>query len=221
MFGFGEVSSKAWPRPVLPLRQVLMPSGARFCNGRAIRSRISGFAGSRSMLMKPTMPLMGFQFLSYLRDRGKRPLGKFRSLSLVDCYLLLWAGIVLPLTSLRLRRQGLQKVYSWAAASPAPAPLAVANFPGRPPRLGKLVNFVALHGLYKASCLCRSLVLLRALRREGFEGELRIGVPDESHGQSLSILDAHAWVECQGRVINDRDDVARRHSVFDFHQHQL
>jgi hypothetical protein len=81
-----------------------------------------------------------------------------------------------------------------------------------------------------ARCLPRALVLERLLRAEGVPAEMRIGVrvpgaglagsrekdlPRTAAGgmESAPGLDAHAWVECAGRVVGDRADVASRFTV--------
>ena len=145
-----------------------------------------------------------------------RLLSKLRSLSLLDYYVLLWATVMLPVTGLRLRSQGFKKVYSWADGSSNHHSAMVTDTTGRSTHLGKMINFVAMNGVYRANCLCRSLVLLRVMQREGLAGELKIGVPKDRNARSLSILDAHAWVESQGTVINDHVDVAQTHARFDF-----
>ena len=77
-----------------------------------------------------------------------------------------------------------------------------------------------------ARCLARSLTLERLLRAEGLDARMRIGVrrrEDESApadsesemppGGAPTALDAHAWVECGGRVVGDQPDVATRFTV--------
>jgi hypothetical protein len=49
--------------------------------------------------------------------------------------------------------------------------------------------------------LIESLVLWWLLRRQGFDGDLRIGVRKHA-GQ----LQAHAWVEHRGQALNDAGD---------------
>jgi Transglutaminase-like superfamily len=61
-----------------------------------------------------------------------------------------------------------------------------------------------------ANCLKQSLVLWFLLRAQGIISELRIGVQTES-----AKFAAHAWVEYQGIVLNDTDDVHQRYQAFD------
>jgi hypothetical protein len=77
-------------------------------------------------------------------------------------------------------------------------------------RIGSLVNSAAHHVLPVGNCLTRSLFLQWLLRRRGVNAELRIGVRKEQ-GQ----FEAHAWVEYEGRPINDAPDVSKRFAPFD------
>ena len=61
-----------------------------------------------------------------------------------------------------------------------------------------------------ANCLKKSLVLWILLRDRGIISEIRIGVQRES-----TTFSAHAWVEYQGIVLNDSDDVHQRFQAFD------
>ena len=53
-----------------------------------------------------------------------------------------------------------------------------------------------LHAL-DATCLKKALVLHAMLTRRGFNSQLLIGAARAETGQ----LDAHAWLECQGKVL--------------------
>ena len=143
-------------------------------------------------------------------------LSKLRSLELADYYVLLWAMIMLPVVGVRLKSQGFKKTFSWAKSPPANHASSSIDAKARAIHLGKLINFVAIYGFYRANCLCRSLVLLKRMQLEGLTGELQIGVPKDRTAQSLSILDAHAWVEYEGSVVNDQADLTSSHVKFDF-----
>ena len=71
-------------------------------------------------------------------------------------------------------------------------------------RRARWVNAVARHPLPWARCLQRSLALCLWLEREGFQPQLRIGVRKEGVA-----LEAHAWVEYSGEVLNDTQDVSQ------------
>ncbi len=71
-----------------------------------------------------------------------------------------------------------------------------------------MVQIAARRGLYRANCLQQSLCLWWILQRQGISTDLRIGV---RKGEQL---DAHAWVEYRGTVLNDRPDIAQEFSPF-------
>ncbi len=76
--------------------------------------------------------------------------------------------------------------------------------------VAQLISSAARHSLFAANCLPQSLVLWWMLRREGIEAELRIGVRKERQ-----TMEAHAWVELFGQVLNDQADVERRFAPFE------
>jgi hypothetical protein len=65
------------------------------------------------------------------------------------------------------------------------------------------------YGAYRGNCFSRSLALIRLLRMRGIESDLRLGARSVD-GQ----MEAHAWVERHGIVLNDAPDVAARFRVF-------
>jgi hypothetical protein len=77
-------------------------------------------------------------------------------------------------------------------------------------KITRAVRSVELHGLSCPNCLERSMVLWWLLRQAGIPGELHIGAR-----KSESQLEAHAWVELSGRVLNDSVDVHQHYSRFD------
>ena len=68
----------------------------------------------------------------------------------------------------------------------------------------------AATGRLGGTCLDRSVALWFTMRQHGLDGDLRIGV-----ARSGDALDAHAWVEYGGAVLNDTADVSERFAVFD------
>jgi len=143
-----------------------------------------------------------------------RILEKIQTLKPADFWVLLWASFALPIVGLRLRVMGFKKVFRWANERSNNVRLIETDATTQSAHLGKLINFVATHGWYNANCLSRSLVLLRIMRQKGLPGEFRIGIPKHSSEDPTDILQAHAWLEYQGVVINDHKDVANRHAVF-------
>ena len=71
------------------------------------------------------------------------------------------------------------------------------------------VHAAARHAVCGTRCLPRSLVLWALLRRQGFSPALRFGARN-TDGR----FEAHAWVEYQGQVVNDRPDVGQRFAPF-------
>lgn len=79
------------------------------------------------------------------------------------------------------------------------------------PRLVWATAAAARHHLYPMRCLPRALCLRWLLGRHGIETDLRIGVARSP--RSHPGLDAHAWVERQGRPVGEGADVADRFAV--------
>lgn len=63
---------------------------------------------------------------------------------------------------------------------------------------------------YGATCLDRSVFLWFLIRQRGLDPQIRIGVAFDGDR-----LDGHAWVELDGRVVNDDPNVADHFAVFD------
>lgn len=76
--------------------------------------------------------------------------------------------------------------------------------------IADLVNMAARSGIWWATCLERSLLLQAFLRHRLIDSDLRIGV-NLMEGR----FEAHAWVEYDGIVLNDRQDIADSFAVFE------
>jgi hypothetical protein len=77
---------------------------------------------------------------------------------------------------------------------------------GDPARLASWVEIGARHYPRPVGCLQRALALRAVLSRRGLSARVRIGV--RRAGETLL---AHAWVDHDGRVINDAPDVGERY----------
>ncbi len=66
-------------------------------------------------------------------------------------------------------------------------------------RASEFVDCAARHHLYSMTCLRRSLTLQWLLSRNGLETRLEFGVRRQE-----GKLQAHAWLEYQGQVIDER-----------------
>lgn len=85
--------------------------------------------------------------------------------------------------------------------------LSEAELLARALSCARVVSIAAAHGLYRAGCLRRSLLLWGLLRREGVQSQIRFGV--RVCGRRL---EAHAWVECNGAVLDEAPDVFERYT---------
>jgi hypothetical protein len=139
---------------------------------------------------------------------------KFRRLSRPEQRVLLQALLLLPFTALALRWLGFKR---WQSVLARLAPLPEMPDEDRAESLvrqargaARMVRAAAWHGPYPAGCLPQSLTLWWLLRRQGIASDLRIGVRKEA-----GRLEAHAWVEHRGLVLEENNDVCRRFVAFD------
>lgn len=113
--------------------------------------------------------------------------------------LLAAALVLLPMTAAALRAGGFRHLRSQAAV-----PATRRRAPGQPSEAAvtqstaRMVAAASHYGPYRATCLPQSLVLQWMLRRQGIGTELRFGVR-----RAGGALDAHCWVEHQGRPLID------------------
>ena len=133
---------------------------------------------------------------------------KFSALSWPERRLLLQAMLLLPLFWAGLRALGLSRVHLWVARSAVPGNSSRPDL--EPARIGALINVAGAHLPVSSTCLTRSLLLTWLLGRRGVHGELRIGVRMIEGG-----IESHAWVEHEGRPVNDTPGVLERFAVFD------
>jgi hypothetical protein len=77
-------------------------------------------------------------------------------------------------------------------------------------RASRAVHSAELHGPLRPNCVERSMALWWLLRLQGVEAEMHIGARKDDHR-----LEAHAWVELDGRVLNDGAEVHQHYAVFD------
>ena len=138
---------------------------------------------------------------------------RWRALPPDERRLLLGLALLLPAIGGALRCLGVRRTYrllGGAAASAGPASAVPLAAQASAVRLGQLLDIASRHGPYAASCLRKSLALWWLLRRRGLSAELRIGVAKVD-----AQMQAHAWVELAGHVINDRATVADDYAVYE------
>ena len=80
-----------------------------------------------------------------------------------------------------------------------------------PQHISDVVVHINRHVLpYQSKCLLESLALWHLLRRHGYDAELVLGART-----LLGPLEAHAWVELKGEVLNDSANVRDVYEPFD------
>jgi Transglutaminase-like superfamily len=131
---------------------------------------------------------------------------KFHELSPQEKFLLLQALFLLPVNVLGLRVFGFRR---WQAAlekllAKRQPNSAIATAPD----IARVVNLASAQ-MFRAVCLPRSMTLWWMLGRRGIASELRIGVRKEA-----DIFTAHAWLECQGIILNDSAEVGTDFTAF-------
>jgi hypothetical protein len=145
-----------------------------------------------------------------LREKWRR----FRIRPREDRRLILRASLVLPLTEIGLRLFGFRRwkvlveKFFLSTQPPKFQPPEVQREAAL--RAARAVRSVELHGPIHPNCLERSMTLWWMLRREGVNGELRIGARKQDGN-----FEAHAWVELDGQVLNDGADVHQHYARFD------
>lgn len=138
-------------------------------------------------------------------------------LSRVQWLVVLQSPFVLLLTWARLRRDGLGETLARLdaavdAASVDGADLTVAKGTARALKLAIRIS------PWKPKCLVRSLALGWYLSRKCIPFVVCIGAASRETGDEGGgnvNFRAHAWVECGGVVLNDRQDVAEYFAVFE------
>ncbi len=152
---------------------------------------------------------------------ARTPGERLRRLALADWWLAIQVPLALAAVAAGTRRWGLIRVQNaLARLVRSEAPPTPDDSADRAMRLAWSVDAIARRVPWRASCLHRSLVLWWVLRRVGIDSDLRIGVRRsrgvaDPGGADDGALEFHAWIEHDGRVINDRPDVGTSFAVFD------
>jgi hypothetical protein len=123
---------------------------------------------------------------------------RFRALNPGDRLLVQEAAIVLFLVWAGLAALGfsaLRRLLDRYARTRVPRDRAAVG----PDRIGWAVIAVARRSPVPMTCLRQALAADAMLRRRGLASELRLGVQRRSDASIL--LQSHAWVECEGRVV--------------------
>lgn len=127
-------------------------------------------------------------------------LSRLRSLSGITWRYYLVSALLLPLVDLSLRASGYARTRQrmerlFVNASVAPSCCGDAEQLAEP--IARGVSLAGRRSLWPTSCLRQALLLQVLLARKGIASEVRIGVRAGEAGG----VDAHAWVERDGRVL--------------------
>lgn len=108
----------------------------------------------------------------------------------------------LPAMDAALRLFGYVKTRRWLERRSAGSDVRMAT-PGdldAAENLARLAAIAGRRGPIAATCLRQSLLVYWLLRRRGLAPELKIGVRKQD-----AVVDAHAWVELEGRALAPAD----------------
>jgi transglutaminase superfamily protein len=137
---------------------------------------------------------------------------RFCQLSREEKSFLLEALAAVPLASLALRLIGFRRLRHTltglaceesAASDPKGSTLKSARLAAR------MVAAASRDGLRRGNCLEQSIALCWLLHQRKIPAQLRIGARKQATG-----IEAHAWVELFGVVLNDGEDVDRQYARF-------
>lgn len=125
---------------------------------------------------------------------------KLLTLSYKELWILGQAWALIPIAALTLRLVRLEPLLATLKRH-CPTPHSAVD-PDTVQSIARMMKVAARYSLRHATCLERSLVLWWLLRRRGIGANIQIGVRKDSDQ-----IEAHAWVELDGVVINDYPDI--------------
>jgi len=117
------------------------------------------------------------------------------------------AASLLPPFALALKVFGLARLQRWMYR---PSRRCTRLDPIAVSRIAVAVSVAANNVPIAGSCLTQALLTHWLSCRQGLTSEVRLGVR-----LAGGVLQAHAWVECAGQVINDRSDIRSEYVAFD------
>jgi hypothetical protein len=136
---------------------------------------------------------------------------RWSSLSAQERGIFLRALILPLLVTTSLKTVGFRRTQAWLARKNDGAFAASAERTRAEVwRTADLVRAARKWHIVRSTCLSYSLVLWRLLRRQGIDSDVRIGVRRGMSGE----VEAHAWIEWNGEVLNDCADVAAHYVPF-------
>ena len=143
-------------------------------------------------------------------------LRQLKALSAWQWSVLLRSPFIYPFVYVRLRQGGFKQALLWVhpdAAKSSGLP------PGEELQLARETSYalsVGLkYGVWKPNCVTRSVALAWFLSRKAISCDIRIGVPGALNADNAADFTAHAWVETQGMVLNDSQQISQKFQPFD------
>ena len=124
------------------------------------------------------------------------PWRKLVALPARDWGLLAETALVLTMAKAGLRLLPYGSLQRIADKPAGKAPIESAS--GTPARIAWALGALARRLPGRNTCLVQALAAHAMLRRRGYASELRIGVAGKDPAGGIQ---AHAWVECEGRVV--------------------
>ena len=73
----------------------------------------------------------------------------------------------------------------------------------------RMTEAASRYGIVRGKCLSKSIVICRLLHAQGLQATVQVGGRKEGR-----LFEAHAWVEIEGRTINDSEQVRQRFVPF-------
>ena len=138
-------------------------------------------------------------------------LRRFSALERPARRLFLRASVLLPFISLSLRLRGFGKTQAFLQKSlTASGKIKNPLDPGLPALAARMVRAAGHHGFGPPTCLAESLALWWLLGREGIASDLRVGIRKDGEK-----FEAHAWVEHEGKALNEPEATHLHYAAFD------
>jgi len=146
-------------------------------------------------------------------------INKLLALSPYEWYLMISAITLLPAIRLSLNLFGFKKTYNRIIRSSIHNPPLTdidhtQLFEAQ--TVSRMIDIAAAHGLYRANCLSRSLLLMLVLKKRNIPCQLMIGA-NARRNIEKNDFGAHAWVESGKVVLNDQSDISQRFKAFPLH----
>ena len=139
---------------------------------------------------------------------------RFWKLSARERHYFFMGALLLPATVVSLRmfnfrsvQRSLERWYSDAVRTDTRNDTAIF---AEVQTASRMVDAASRYGLARGNCLSKSMTLWWLLRRQSIPVQLQLGAR-----KTGAQFEAHAWVEMDGRVVNDSEDVRMRYSPFE------